>query len=86
MQNLVAQLRLPDAHRTLRGKVFSTVGADGLSTRTVKSCDEFTALLRDQFGLDVPEVATLWPRIEQRHEDARNQLRLRPGDSRARLS
>jgi len=68
VQNLVAQIRLPDAHKTLRGKVFSQASARGVATHFVETPDELLSILRDIFTLDVPEVADLWPRIEQRHE------------------
>lgn len=68
VQNLVAQIRLPDAHRTLRGKVLSQASRDGIATHFVETPDELLSILRDLFTLDVPEVANLWPRIERRHE------------------
>lgn len=69
VQNLVAQIRLPGEHKTIRGKVFSHATADGIETRTLTSPDELVDVLRDVFHLDVPEVADLWPRIETRHEE-----------------
>jgi N-hydroxyarylamine O-acetyltransferase len=32
------------------------------------SADELLATLRDHFGLDVPEAASLWPKVVARHE------------------
>jgi N-hydroxyarylamine O-acetyltransferase len=69
VQNLVAQRRLPDAHKTLRGKVFSTTNSSGIATRSLESPEELVTVLREAFSLDVPEVADLWPRIEQRHAE-----------------
>jgi N-hydroxyarylamine O-acetyltransferase len=69
VQNLVAQIRLPVEHKTLRGKVFSRATADGVQTRTLASADELLSVLRDVFHLDVPEAADLWPRIEIRHDE-----------------
>lgn len=69
VQSLVAQIRLPDAHKTLRGKVFSQASAGGIGTRILESPDELVSVLSDIFGIDVPEAAGLWPRIEQRHEE-----------------
>lgn len=69
VQNLVAQIRLPDVHNTLRGRVFSQASADSIETRLLESADELVSLLRDTFALDVPEVADLWPAIERRHEE-----------------
>ena len=68
VQNLVAQLRLPDQHKTLRGKVFSLATSSGIDTKTLDSADELLAVLHDEFRIDVPAVRDLWPRIEERHE------------------
>jgi N-hydroxyarylamine O-acetyltransferase len=69
VQNLVAQIRLPDQHKTLRGKVFSLATSSGIETTILSSVDELLAVLRDEFRLDVPAVRDLWPRIEQRHTE-----------------
>ncbi|MDJ0906691.1 MAG: arylamine N-acetyltransferase [Woeseiaceae bacterium] len=69
VQNLVAQVRLPDSHVTLRGKVLSRALPGGETKRLLESPDELVTTLRDVFGLDVPAIATLWPHIEQRHAD-----------------
>ena len=36
--------------------------------RIIASADEMVAVLKDDFTLDVPEAATLWPRVVARHE------------------
>ena len=69
VQNLVAQIRLPDQHKTLRGKVFSLATSRGIETTILSSADELLAVLRDEFRLDVLAVRDLWPRIEQRHAE-----------------
>jgi len=69
VQNLVAQIRLPGQHKTLRGKVFSLATANGIETTILSSADELFAVLRDEFRLDVPAVRDLWPRIEERHAE-----------------
>ncbi len=68
VKSLVAQIRLPDAHRTLRGRVFSEIGPRGSRERLIASADELAETLSGQFGLDVPEVRELWPRIVERHD------------------
>ena len=73
VQNLVVQIRLPDEHKTLRGKVFSHATRNGIESRVVTSSDELLSLLTDIFYLDVPEVAGLWPRIEARHEELKRE-------------
>jgi N-hydroxyarylamine O-acetyltransferase len=67
--NLVAQLRGPNHHKALRGKVLTTLTTEGKTTRLIESADNLVELLRDEFQLDVPEVATLWPRINQRFSE-----------------
>lgn len=69
VKSLVAQIRLPDAHRTLRGRVLSEIGPHGESERLIDSADELVETLARQFRLDVPEVRDLWPRIVERHEE-----------------
>jgi N-hydroxyarylamine O-acetyltransferase len=69
VQNLVAQLRLPDQHKTLRGRVFSVATSSGIDTRTLDSADELLAVLHEEFRLNVPAVRDLWPRIEERHAE-----------------
>jgi len=67
--SLVAQIRLPDAHRTLRGRVLSEIGPCGSEERLIDSADELMETLERQFHLDVAEVRDLWPRIVERHEE-----------------
>jgi N-hydroxyarylamine O-acetyltransferase len=69
VQNLVAQIRLPDQHTTLRGKVFSVATSRGIETTILSSADELLAVLSNEFRLDVPAVRDLWPRIEERHAE-----------------
>lgn len=67
--NTVVQLRLPAEHKALRGRIFRHAISTGTRSRILDSADEFIATLADQFGLDLPEAAELWPRIVERHED-----------------
>ncbi|MDH3431437.1 MAG: arylamine N-acetyltransferase [Gammaproteobacteria bacterium] len=67
--NLVTQLRLPQQHRTLRGRVLSIASPDGIESRTIESADELVAVLASHFSLHLPEVADLWPKITVRHDE-----------------
>lgn len=67
VQNLVCQLRRPDSHIVLRGRVFSMVSSEGKPKRVLNSADELVATLRDEFGLIAPEAADLWEQICERH-------------------
>ena len=69
VQSLVAQIRFPESHKTLRGKVLSHAGKHGVHTGLLKSADELVSVLRGTFRLDMPQAAELWPRIERRHEE-----------------
>lgn len=68
VQNAVLQKHLPDRHIALRGCVYSNAGEESFH-RVVTSADDYVQLLRERFGLDLPEVLTLWPKIEARHRE-----------------
>jgi N-hydroxyarylamine O-acetyltransferase len=69
VRNLVCQLRRPNAHVVLRGRVFAVVTSDGRQERLLGSADELVAVLRDEFGLLAAEAASLWPMICERHDE-----------------
>jgi N-hydroxyarylamine O-acetyltransferase len=69
VKSLIAQVRTPDSHKTLRGKVLSHTSSSGRHTGLLQSADELVEVLRDTFRLDVPDAGDLWPRIERRHEE-----------------
>lgn len=68
VQNLVCQLRGPDSHRVLRGRVISLVTSGGTRKRVLESADELVAALNDDFKLVAPEAAELWGQICARHQ------------------
>ncbi len=65
--NLVAQIRAPEAHTTLRGRVLSCWDSSGETTKTLTSPDQLLQVLASTFGLDVPAIADCWPKILARH-------------------
>ncbi|MDJ0908830.1 MAG: arylamine N-acetyltransferase [Woeseiaceae bacterium] len=67
--NLIAQLRHSDEHLSLRGRVLTRTRTEGAMRQTLDSADELVDTLRAVFGLDVPDVAALWPRILARHDE-----------------
>jgi N-hydroxyarylamine O-acetyltransferase len=67
--NLVAQLRQPQQHKALRGRVLSNATAGGIESRIIESADELVAVLASHFSLNLPEAADLWPRIVARHDE-----------------
>jgi N-hydroxyarylamine O-acetyltransferase len=66
--NLIAQIRAPGHHTSLRGRVLSVRDARGEHSKTLDSCTELLTTLRDTFGLDVPEIGDCWPEIVRRHQ------------------
>ena len=69
VQNLVAQRRIGSVHLALRGRVLTESTPWAREKRLLMSGAEIVEVLADRFGIDVPEVATMWPSIEARHRD-----------------
>lgn len=67
--NFVAQKRAGDRHIALRGKVLSERSPDGETRRELVDADEFAAVLVETFGIEHPDVRSVWPRIEARHAE-----------------
>src|SRR5579859_975233 len=67
--NAVVQRYRGDGILQLRGRVLRRVTPAGVTQETIASAEEWVAVLSRDFGLDVPEAATLWPRILARHEE-----------------
>ena len=68
VQNLVVQKRWPEAHVSLRGRVLATINVNGKQSEVLATAEELATTVAELFGLDVPGVADLWPRIVARHE------------------
>ncbi len=66
--NAVIQRWREDGHLCLRGRVLQRHGPAGVQTQTLDSEDAFVRLLQDEFGLDLPDAASLWPKICARHD------------------
>jgi len=66
--NLTAQLRSPDQHSMLRGRVLTVAKAGATESKTLNSPEELVSALANDFHLDVHETTALWPRIVKRHE------------------
>ena len=74
--NLFCFVRKPaDTTLLLRGRVLRTITPAGYSDRILEGADDLVATLRDDFSLDMPEAASLWPKIVARHE----QVMAQPG-------
>ncbi len=75
VQNLVAQRHTAEGHAILRGRIISRVTPSGAAERTLADAGDLVATLKDVFDLDVPEAASLWPKIALRHEEVLAQKR-----------
>ena len=61
-----------DSILMLRGRVLRSILPGGQYTdRLVESADDLVATFKNDFGLDVPEAASLWPKICTRHQEIR---------------
>jgi len=67
--NLVCQKFVPHGYDIQVGRVAKQVTPQGKREWLIDSADELLETLSDRFGLDVPEIAGLWDRIEARHEE-----------------
>lgn len=68
VQNAVVQRWRQGKHTSMRGRVFTALTADEKEQQIVETAEDYVRLLKDRFGLDLPEAASLWPKICARHE------------------
>ncbi len=68
VQNLVCQRQTQEGLTILRGRLLRVVTPHGFEDRLLGSATELIGALADDFDLDVPEAADLWPTICERHE------------------
>ncbi len=69
VQATVCQKASSQGFITLRGAVLSVATSGGESKRTLASADEFDAVLREYFGLELAESTRLWDRVWARHQE-----------------
>lgn len=67
VQSTVCQMFTDKGIVTLRGTVLKTVTRAGVMRRVVDSEEEYQSLLRDVFGLELPNVRDLYTKVWQRH-------------------
>jgi len=65
---LICQRYRGDEILQLIGRTFRQVRPGAKQERIIASADELVSVLKDDFTLDVPEAADLWPGIVARHE------------------
>ena len=69
VMNLIVQRFTGQEILRLHGRVLRTLRPHSTRERVLSSADDLVRVLDRQFGLDVPEAASLWPRIVARHEE-----------------
>jgi N-hydroxyarylamine O-acetyltransferase len=72
LRTLTAQQRRGDDHLVLRGLVLKTIGRDATQELVLQSKEELVHCLRSTFGLEVPSVADIWPKLKHRHDELFN--------------
>ena len=68
VRNVLCFRHKASGFHALRGRVLRTVTPQTISERLLKTADEFHAVVQNTFGLEIPEAASLWPRICERHD------------------
>jgi N-hydroxyarylamine O-acetyltransferase len=66
--NAVAQRHTPDGLVILRGRTLRRLTPYSQADRSIANADELVEALATDLGLDLPEAATLWPKILARDE------------------
>jgi N-hydroxyarylamine O-acetyltransferase len=65
----IAQRHVGDEIRLLRGRAFRRHTPSSRTDSLLDTADDFVALLKREFELDLPEAAEAWPRIVARHDE-----------------
>ncbi len=68
VQNLICQRYRGEVIHQLLGRTYRLIRPGVREERLIEDADDLVAVLRNDFDLDVPEVAALWPRVVARHE------------------
>lgn len=68
VQSAVLQRWRNDRHYCLRGRVIAVIDDAEKQARLLADADEYVVLLKEFFGLDLPEAKSLWPAILARHD------------------
>lgn len=68
-QTALALRHRPGGVTSLLGRTLNHIQPGRKSTQLIETADEFAAVLRHYFDLDLPEAADLWPAICTKHEE-----------------
>jgi N-hydroxyarylamine O-acetyltransferase len=69
VQNAVVQRWKGAAHWSMRGRVLRVLTQAREEKSLIASAEDYVGTLRTVFGLDLPQAASLWPKICARHEE-----------------
>jgi N-hydroxyarylamine O-acetyltransferase len=69
VQHALAFRRMPGGISSLIDRTLRAITPQEAKRSVIGSADEYVATLKSRFGLDLPEAATLWPAICERHEE-----------------
>ena len=67
VQNAFCFRHTPSGLFILRGRVLRDMTPHAVSEHLLNDADEFQAVVEGTFGLNIPDAASLWPRICARH-------------------
>jgi N-hydroxyarylamine O-acetyltransferase len=81
VQNLICARFTERGMIVLLGRLLRTVTPLGRDERVIGSANELVGSLRDDFSLDTPEAASLWPAICGRHDAVLARRQLEPASS-----
>jgi N-hydroxyarylamine O-acetyltransferase len=68
VQHALAFSRTRDGISSLIDRTLRTITPTESKRSVIDSADEYVATLKTRFSLDLPEAATLWPALCERHE------------------
>ncbi len=68
-RTLTIQKRLPDRRIVLRGRVLQILTPASADESILPSREAFVSCIVDRFGLDVPEIGSVWPVMMERHAE-----------------
>jgi len=71
-QAVLAYRFTPDEIVTLLGRVVRRVRPGVCTDSLIEGPEDLVAVLRQEFGIDLPEAAELWPSISATHEALHN--------------
>ena len=69
LRTLTAQRRESHQHLVLRGLVWRVIGQERTEEQVFASQEQLLTCLNEAYGLDMPEIADIWPDLLRRHEE-----------------